>query len=244
MNPLSAAQLLDAWEQGLSEPACRRALALLAAASPDSSTEAVAILSIGERDRRLLTLRSWIFGPQLESVISCPVCSEQLEWTADTADLSSAKQGEMPGELSLEVDHYRVSFRLPNSLDLAAVAGCTDAEMARWSMLERCISAVEREGQEISSSELPGAVADTVVKRMGEADPQADTQVDLACPACGNRWQALFDIETFFWGEINVWAQRILSEVHTLASAYGWREREILSLSPWRRQFYLGLVGG
>jgi hypothetical protein len=244
MRPLSAAQLLDAWEQGLSEPAGRRALPLLAAALPDASTEAVATLSIGERDRWLLTLRSWTFGPRLACVASCSSCSEQLEWTVDIADLWSAKQAELPGEISLEVDHYRVTFRVPNSLDLAALAGCADPETARLSLLERCISAVEREGHEITSTDLPSAVANAVAKRMGEADSQADVQVDLTCPACGHGWRALFDIETFFWSEINAWARRILSEVHTLASAYGWREKDILNLSPWRRQFYLGLVGG
>jgi hypothetical protein len=33
-----------------------------------------------------------------------------------------------------------------------------------------------------------------------------------------------------------------LRDVHELASAYGWRESEILALSPQRRQAYLELV--
>ncbi|HEX6732596.1 MAG TPA: hypothetical protein VF074_21435 [Pyrinomonadaceae bacterium] len=243
MRPLSAAQLLDAWEQGLFEPACRRLLPLLAAALPDASIEDVATLSIGERDRWLMTLRSSTFGPQLASVITCSMCGEQLEWTIDSADLWPAKQAELPGELLLDMDHYRVRFRVPNSLDLAAIAGCINAEAARSSLLRRCISALEREGREISPGDLPDPVSNAVAKLMGQADPQADVQVDLACPACGHHWQALFDIESFFWSEINAWAQRILSEVHTLASAYGWGEKDILNLSPWRRQFYLGLVG-
>ncbi len=37
-------------------------------------------------------------------------------------------------------------------------------------------------------------------------------------------------------------AKRLLSEVHALASAYGWSEREILGLSVARREFYLGMV--
>jgi hypothetical protein len=31
-------------------------------------------------------------------------------------------------------------------------------------------------------------------------------------------------------------------DVHTLASAYGWSESEILSLNPARREFYLEMV--
>jgi hypothetical protein len=90
---------------------------------------------------------------------------------------------------------------------------------------------------------LPVAVISEVISRMAEADPQADMEVELSCPSCGQRWQALFDIESFFWSEISAWAQRILSEVHVLARAYGWSETQILDLSPWRRQVYLNLVG-
>ena len=80
--------------------------------------------------------------------------------------------------------------------------------------------------------------------QMAEVDPQANLQLDLSCPACGHRWQVLFDIGSFFWSELNAWAQRLLAEVHVLASAYGWREADILNLSPSRRQFYLGLISG
>ena len=41
----------------------------------------------------------------------------------------------------------------------------------------------------------------------------------------------------------DAWALRTLAEVHRLASAYGWREQDILALSPARRQLYLGMVG-
>jgi hypothetical protein len=133
---------------------------------------------------------------------------------------------------------------VPNSLDLAAVADCTEAETARRLLLERCIVAANLEGQDIASNELPDPIVKALVQRMGDADPQADMQIELACPSCGHSWRAVFDIESFFWSEINAWAQRILLEVHTLARAYGWRENDILSLSLWRRHFYLGLVGG
>jgi hypothetical protein len=244
MRPLSAAELLTAWEKGLSEPSYRRALALLSAACPDISSDELAALSIGERDRYLLLLREWTFGAQLVSVANCSACGEPLEWTVSAADLRVAKQAQLSGDLSLKVDHYRIGFRLPNTLDLAAVADCPDTSAARSALLERCVLTVRRGDQEIAAGDLPAAVADAIVKRMAEADPQADMQLDLSCPACGHRWRAWFDIESFFWSEINAWAQRILAEVHTLASAYGWRESDILNLSPWRRQFYIGLVGG
>jgi hypothetical protein len=51
-------------------------------------------------------------------------------------------------------------------------------------------------------------------------------------------------VVAYFWSEINAWAYRLLGEVHSLASAYGWREEDILAMSPWRRHVYLEMVGG
>jgi hypothetical protein len=244
MRPLSALELLNAWERGLSERATGRALALLAAACPDLSVDDVAALDIGERDRWLMTLREWTFGSKMESVIHCATCNERLEWSVDVADLRVANQLKLPGKFALEVDRYHVSFRLPNSRDLAAIADCDKSDDARDLLLDRCVIDSRLDGQEVSSRDLPASVMDAVVERMEEADPQSDVELDLLCPGCGHRWQALFDIESFFWTEINAWARRILAEVHVLASAYGWPETEILNLSALRRQHYLSLVAG
>ena len=238
MRQLSAAQLLDAWERGLSEPAFRRVFPVLAAAWP---RDELAALSIGERDRRLLALRESTFGSRLASVANCLHCGEVLEWVFDTSELLMEKPTE--SDLSVDVESYHVSFRLPNTLDLASISNCADASSARRRLLESCISSAQHAGEEIATDALPVSVTTAIVKRMAEADPQADLEVDLSCPACGEQWQAQFDIESFFWSEIGAWAQRILLEVHKLARAYGWSETEILNLSPWRRQFYLGLAG-
>lgn len=241
MRPLSATELLDAWERGLSGPVWQRTLHLLTAASA-SSINTVATLSIGERDRSLMTLREWTFGSQLTSLSDCSTCGTHLEWTMTLADLYLDYETESPDMLSLETDRYRVNFRVPVSSDLATLAGHRDVNSARGALLERCVLTAHFDGHEIPASDLPAEIVTTMVTRMSEADPQADLKIDLTCPACGGNWQAIFDIESFFWSEINVWAQRILSEVHLLARAYGWRETDILNLSPWRRQFYLGLA--
>jgi hypothetical protein len=244
MRPLSAAQLLDAWERGLSEPASTRVFPLLAASEMDCSFDALASLSIGERDSRLLMLRQSMFGSQLASVANCERCSERLEWTIETPDLITKQPVQSSHNLSVEVDGFHVDFRLPNTLDLAAIANrnWTDAASASQQLLQNCIVVAERDGKEISTSALPVSVTNEIVRRMADADPQADLQVDLSCPACGEQWRAQFDIESFFWSELCSWAQKILSEVHRLARAYGWSEKEILNLSPWRRQVYLSLA--
>jgi hypothetical protein len=109
-------------------------------------------------------------------------------------------------------------------------------------LLERCLLAASCHGQPQSAAQLPPHVTDAIAARMEETDLPAAMHLTLSCPGCGYKWQAAFDIASFFWSEIHAWANRTLREVHTLASRYGWREREILAMSPWRRQAYLNMV--
>jgi len=242
MRALSASELLDLWEEGQGERPTRRALVLLAAAC-GQSIDALARLPVGERDARLFALRESTFGSRLTGVAACAGCSERLELSFDASDLSGAGQ-QNEDELSLDVDGYQVRFRLPNSLDLMAAANLKETGAARALLLEQCIRSAERRGDEITAAQLPESVVERISARMSEADPQADTQLALKCPVCSNEWNAAFDIESFFWIEINAWTARILGEVHILASAYGWSEQEILSVSAWRRECYLNLVNG
>jgi len=86
-------------------------------------------------------------------------------------------------------------------------------------------------------------VIEMVVDGMAEADPQSGP-LSLTCAACNHKWFVGFDIVSYFCTEINAWASRMLREVHLLASTYGWRENDILAMSPWRRQSYLEMIGG
>jgi hypothetical protein len=242
MHALSAPELLEAWERGLGQPLLQRALTLLAAACSETPWEMLERLSLGHRDARLLTLREWTFGPELASLATCHGCQERLELTLNLADLRAVPAVE-PGEtLALNVGGYALCFRLPNSQDLAMIAPQLDVATARQILLGRCLLTAQHDGQPQSADQLPPQIVDSIVEHMAQADPQADVQLSLVCPQCGQQWQVAFDIASFFWSEINAWANRILHEVHILASRYGWSEREILALSPWRRQFYLDLV--
>jgi hypothetical protein len=136
-----------------------------------------------------------------------------------------------------------VKFRLPNSADLLLIADLADASQARATLLERCVQQVTRSGAPLPVSELPEDVLSGITERMAQIDPQADIQIALTCPACAWQWSSLFDIVSYLWSEINTWAIRMLREVHQLASVYGWRESDILALSPLRRQLYLELIG-
>ncbi len=78
---------------------------------------------------------------------------------------------------------------------------------------------------------------------MGEADPQAVVDLAMDCPSCGQAWTLPFDICSYLWSEVEDLVQRLFREIHALALAYGWTEREILGMSPLRRRVYLDMVG-
>jgi hypothetical protein len=243
MRVLSTSELLETWERGLGQPPPQRTLTLLAAACSETPLDLLEHLSIGQRDARLLMLREWTFGPKLLSLATCLGCQERLELTLDVADVRAVPAVEPPGEeLSLNVEGYALCFRLPNSEDLAVIAHQLDVATARQILLRHCLLAAHQDGREQSADQLPPRVVDAIVEHMQRVDSQADIRLSLLCPQCGHSWQIAFDIASFFWSEINAWANRILWEVHILASRYGWSQRDILALSPWRRQFYLDVV--
>lgn len=247
MQALTALQLLAVWEQGVNRPPVQQALLLLAAALPALSPAELAQLTIGQRDKNLLALRTQLFGPQLTSVVACPVCGEKLEFTCHAADLQAQTGAEQGETLRWRNATYEICFRLPNSLDLTAVAPQTDPTgealaAIRSQLLARCLLSASRHNKAITVDQLPETIANKVITQMAEADPQADVQLALSCAACAHQWQAAFDITLFLWAEINAWAVRTLHQVHCLATAYGWSEADILAMSDWRRQSYLNLV--
>jgi len=191
-------------------------------------------------------LRESIFGKEMPCLVNCPRCGEHLEISLNISDILVSQNDrdlDLAASTSIYAGDYCISFRLPNSVDIEAISGCYDVDSGKELLLKRCLSTILKNGYEISFDELPSEALDAVISGMADADPQADVLIPLSCSICGNKWQEGFDIASFLWMELDAWANRTLLEVHSLASAYGWSEDEILALSPWRRQFYLEASG-
>jgi hypothetical protein len=248
MSPLSVSELLTVWERGLAALPFERALIMLAAACPETSPSALGRLSIGHRDANLLQLREWAFGPELAIVAACPSCQQALELTMPIAGLRVSTDSNMnpplnsAGEFeSFVLRDYEVRYRSVNTEDIASCAGL-DPMASRRKLLACCVISARRQGSAVFVEELPEDVAQKVEEQIAASDPQADTRLELTCPECHQGWKEVFDIVSFFWVEIDAWARRVLRDVNALARAYGWRESDILALSPMRRQIYLAMA--
>ncbi len=240
MYRLSPENLLQAWESGHQRHLIDRALLLLALVDPAASLSDLSVLSIGQRNARLLALRSNTFGPSAECFATCPECEAALEFTLDLTSLPSTEPPQLGGHLTSA--GFELDFRLPISKDLAAITLEPDIARARQQLIEHCILQATYANQPVAIADLPESIVLAVSDAILDLDPPTEVQFELDCAECGHAWTALFDIAAFLWTEVEAHAKRLLHQVHTLAQAYGWSEVDILSLSATRRNFYMELV--
>jgi hypothetical protein len=226
----SDAELLGIWERGIGCPPGRRALALL------GDADELATRTVGERDAALLRLRELAFGPRLAFVAACPDCGERVEATVDVAAL---QVDATPAVERSRVDGsgWTLVVRPPTAADLVALDSAGDPDTGRRLLFERCVVSSDS-----PAATLPEEAVVTAAARLAVLDPQADVLLALRCPECQTAWEEPFDPGSFLWQELDAWALGLVHDVHELASAYGWREGDVLAIPPARRRLYLELA--
>ncbi len=240
VQALSAAAMLEVWEEGAGRHPIDRALLFLQHACPEQPFEALCEWPVGRRDAHVLALRRHTIGDRIEAYAECPACRSGVEFELSCATLlASAVPVEAAIWTTVEQGSRIYELRGPNSRDLALAAEAADQEQARRTILSRCI----RRG--VGRDEVVAWVEsdeDVLVERLGKLDPLAEVLIDLRCDLCGQPWQMLFDIVTFFWNELQTRSRRLLQEVDLLARTYGWTEGEVLRLSEPRRRMYVEMA--
>jgi hypothetical protein len=236
MNAPQAGTLVHMWERGVDCSPAGRGLLLLELALPGSPPEQQAQLSIGHRDSCLIDLREHLFGGTIEALSACGRCGEAIaiEFELDGIRAPHAAPGTV---VVIRAGGRSLRFRLPNSSDLIAIEQERDFDAAERRLLGRCLV----EGR-ASDAERVQAASDSISRALGDADPQAELMLDIACPGCGEGQAAPFDIVTHLWSEITDWVMDMFEEVDLLAARYGWSEADILAMRPARRRAYLDLI--
>jgi hypothetical protein len=229
---LSTFDLLDLWERGSGLHPLDLALLALGAVMPEMAHSSIADWPLGRRNRALLELHAAAFGPRLQGWSTCVQCTENMEFEIDARAVLA--QHRMIGSPLIQSGN-RV-FRLPTTRDLAEVARELSPEAATHALAQRCLTTGEPVQNWIEDDFVQLGEA------MALADPLAEIRVSLSCPVCSDQTEETIDLVTFIWSEIEARARRAFWEVHAIASAYGWSEQDILSLSPARRAHYMEMV--
>jgi hypothetical protein len=234
-------QILDVWGAGRADPAARPLL-MLAAVHPELPAGELAELPVGRGNVLLLADRQARFGDRLDGDVACPGCGDRLEVTVPLADLTAVPAPD-EGRGTLSVGDVEVRFRPPAHADLLAASAAPDAGAAAGVLLARCVLAASRNGEPVAVADLPSAVVEALDVALAEHDPHADLRLATTCASCGHAFDLTVDPSGLYWAELAEHARRLLVDVHRLATAYGWSEREILRIDPARRAAYLELVG-
>ncbi|HEY2701503.1 MAG TPA: hypothetical protein VGJ45_39030 [Pseudonocardiaceae bacterium] len=246
---VSEGELLAAWEAGVGRPAPNQALILLASAADPARRDAVGLLPVGIRNTLLLALHRECFGARLDCAADCPNCGEALEFGVDVDQITGGPRDwltDFPDNesrpLVLRAGEVEVVVLPPTGADLAAVAATRPAD-ARQELLARCLVDASADVFDLPEPRLAELI-ESIGDGLAEADPHSVVGFEPTCAECGHGWSAELDVVGFVWAEVDAWARRLLTDVHVLASAYGWTESDVLSVGSARRQFYLQAVAG
>jgi hypothetical protein len=232
MRALSSSELLDVWERGSVLHPLDRAMLALHAALPEVSPTIVADWSLGRLNQALIDLHCASFGQAIQGWSACANCGEKMEFAIDGRELVSRSIS--PAAENETVSFNGQLFRLPTSRDLAAAAQEKDPDAAALALAGRCCTTPPMSWNADELEQL-GEI-------MSQADPLAEVRIALSCPSCGHESSETIEMSSFIWSETVARARRLLWEVHAIASAYGWTEKEILSMSPRRRAGYVEMV--
>ncbi len=233
MRTLSNLDFLELWERGAVLHPLDRALLAIGMAVPEEEYNTLAAWPLGKRNAALSQLRRACFGHMLSGWVACPECGERLEFSLDSDNL---QQGALDTAAEVVIDGRR--FRPLTSRDLAQVVHESDEQMAAMKLMrECCLDSGDLDFRKLSAEEIQA-----ISERLEQADPLAETLLQLECAECGHHWNESLDMAAWLWTEIEARARRLLVDVHTIAAAYGWSEAAILSLSDQRRALYMEMV--
>ena len=233
MRTLSNLDFLELWERGTVLHPLDRALLAIAMAVPGEDYGTLAAWPLGRRNAALSQLRRACFGQMLTGWVACPQCGERLEFSLDAEKLYSDAQ-----DVAEEIIIDGRRFRPLTSRDLAGVVNESNEQAAALKLMRQCYL----DGGDFDSSTFSLEEIDAISEQLAQADPLAETLLELQCAECGHSWNEPLDMAAWLWTEIEARARRLLLDVHTLAAAYSWSEAEILSLSEQRRGLYMEMV--
>jgi hypothetical protein len=237
MRALNNSGVLALWESGRRLHSLDRGLFAIRALGIEEDGEDAADWPLGRRNQALAEVHLDCFGEQLQGWTECGHCGEKLEFQIDCRSLIELQTRAKASPVLVRGR----AFRAPTSRDLARIANEPDSESAALELMRACCLLNERR-EDCAPAAWSSNDFEELGMKVAEADPLAEILLSLECPVCKAAREQALDIAEFIWSELESFAKRILYEIHILASAYGWSEEQILSLSESRRSLYLQMV--
>ena len=237
------------WEEAAHLAPVDRAVRTLAAVA-GIDADAAADWPVDERDRALIEARCRSFGSKADLYVQCPACGEALETRFDLGQLLALRPEAAPTLTWSGAEH---ALRAPTSREVAraaraagaaapaddADAQADDAAPADDDALARAGAALARACVADLRDPDDGPQPRQIEASLEPAFPVLNVAIGFTCSVCGTAFSRRFDAPSYLWTDIERLAQALIDDVHRLACAYGWTERDILSMGRRRRAAYL-----
>jgi hypothetical protein len=191
-------------------------------------------LPLGVAAAAAAALYAATFSGAVQTVLACSTCGALLDLTVP---LAAAAEPPDRDSATVHVASRTVVVRAPTTRDLLVAAAAADPCAA---LLGCCVS--ESDGSAVDAADLPADLRGAVDAVAEELSGPASLLVSATCPECADTVRGSVDVVGLLWERIHLAAPSVLVEVAELAAAFGWREPDVLALSPLRRQAYLDLV--
>ena len=238
-------EITGAEEQSVTSTTTADAIRLLAGLLVDIQPgslrpEELGGLHAADRDQMLAEIYRRIYGQRVESTVDCGICGEvfDLDFSLPTL-LRSLHSAELPEPVEqLDDGSYVLAdglrFRLPGAEDEYAVMGLAPG-VAESELLQRCI-------QDLPEGVDPDESAERIQAVMESLAPIVDLELDARCPECGKDQQVHFDLQNFLLSSLCAERGKLMAEIHSLASSYGWSLTDILNLPRSQRRSLAALI--
>ncbi len=231
--PATGADDLALLESGLGLDA---AIALVGGRARTSGGDRIAAteLPVGDLDAIVVELRRAALGDRMIAEGRCGACGSAIDIAFALSAFQAHHSPRRPRNVAPEPDGWwtlrgaTFTFRIPSGGDvLAASASESPADV----LAELCF----RGG--------PGARERRAAERaMALLAPTLSAEVQGTCPECKDSVGLWADVRALCLADLRFGAGCVLEEVHLLASAYHWRERDILGMVSSRRAAYADCV--
>lgn len=242
-SALSDAAILQLWDVAESlAPALRSREILRSSLTADAFSQ-ILQAPLGQANVLLLRIRQKRFGSRFHILDRCPHCTETLEFSISAESMLEGLRPPPAGDRhELPFEGWNLQLRPLCLQDLIEFLPDASPEENGRRLMARTLTACSRDHQAAAIRDLPEAAWEAIAHCQHEWDPAAEILFHLSCPACRKAWESSLDPGAYLWLELAAQARTLQAQVHTIASTYGWRESEILALSPERRAAYVALI--
>lgn len=191
--------------------------------------------NVSERMQGLLAIAHATHGPETRAVARCvaPECRGQIELQLELAGFAWHAPTRIEWR---DTAQRRLSARLPEGEDLRDWHAQAPGDAA-W-LARRLLIASDGAPETLDWRPDARDLA-AFAQALEDADPLTALAIDVSCPYCARDMAVEVDLERLLLDGLHRRQRAVLDEVHRLASAYHWREADIVAMPAWRRHAYL-----